>query len=38
MVESAAEAEVGGLLHNGQTAVPLSIELHELGLPNRQPQ
>ena len=27
---SAAEAEVGGLFHNGQTAVPLRIALHEL--------
>ena len=31
MVESTAEAEVGGLFHNGQTAVPLIITLHELG-------
>ena len=28
---SAAEAEVGGLFHNGQTAVTLIITLHELG-------
>ena len=31
MVASAAKAEVGGMLHNGQTAVPLGIKLHELG-------
>ena len=31
MVASAAEAEVGGLLQNGQTAVPLRIALHEIG-------
>ena len=31
VVASAAEAEVGGLFHNGQTAVPLRITLHELG-------
>ena len=30
VVVSAAEAEVGGLFHNGQTAVPLRITLHEL--------
>ena len=28
---AAAEAEVGGLFHNGQKAVPLRITLHELG-------
>ena len=33
MVESAAEAEVRGLLHNGQTFVPLSITLYELIFP-----
>ena len=31
MVASAAKAEVGGLFHNGQKAVPLRITLHELG-------
>ena len=31
MVESAAKAEVGWLFHNGKTAVPLRITLHELG-------
>ena len=31
VVASAAEAEVGVLFHNGQTAVPLRITLHELG-------
>ena len=31
MVASAAKAEVRGLLHNGQTAVPLRITDHELG-------
>ena len=31
VVESAAEAEVGGLFHNEQTAVLLRITLHELG-------
>ena len=31
VVASAAKAEVGGLFHNGQTAVPLRITLHELG-------
>ena len=31
VVVSAAESEVGGLFHNGQTAVPLRITLHELG-------
>ena len=31
VVASAAKAEVGGLFHNGQTAVPLRIKLHELG-------
>ena len=31
VVDSAAEAEVGGLFHNGKTAVPLRITLHELG-------
>ena len=31
VVASAAESEVGGLFHNGQTAVPLRITLHELG-------
>ena len=31
MVASVAEAEVGGLFHNGQTAVPQRIKLHELG-------
>ena len=31
VVASADEAEVGGLLHNGKTAVPLQIILHELG-------
>ena len=31
MVESAAESEVGGLLNNGQTEVPLKIIPHELG-------
>ena len=36
VVESAAESEVGGLFHNGQTAVPLIITLHELGF--TQPQ
>ena len=35
-VASAEEAEAGGLLHNGQTAVPLIITLHELGF--TQPQ
>ena len=28
---SVSKAEVGGLFHNGQTAVPLIITLHELG-------
>ena len=28
---SAYEADVEGLLHNGKTAVPLSITLHEIG-------
>ena len=28
-----AEAEVGGLFHNGQTDVPLRITLHELSFP-----
>ena len=31
VVASATEAEFGGLFHNGQTAVPLWITLHELG-------
>ena len=31
VVASAAKAEVGGMFHNGQTAVPLIITLHELG-------
>ena len=31
VVVSAAESEVGGLFHNGKTAVPLIITLHELG-------
>ena len=31
VVASAAKAEVGVLFHNGQTAVPLRITLHELG-------
>ena len=31
VVASAAKAEFGGLFHNGQTAVPLRITLHELG-------
>ena len=31
VVASAAEAEVRGLFHNGKTAVPLIITLHELG-------
>ena len=31
VVASAAKTEVGGLFHNGQTAVPLIITLHELG-------
>ena len=31
MVASAAEAEVGGLFHNGKMTVPLRIKLHELG-------
>ena len=31
VVASAAETEVGGLLHNGKTLVPLIITLHELG-------
>ena len=31
LVASAAEAEVGGLFHNGKTYVPLRITLHELG-------
>ena len=31
VVVSASEAEVGGLFHNGQTAVPLRITLYELG-------
>ena len=31
MVASAAKSEVWGLFHNGQTAIPLSITLHELG-------
>ena len=31
LVASAAETEIGGLFHNGQTAVPLRITLHELG-------
>ena len=30
---SADEAEVGRLFHNGQTAVPLRITLHEIGFP-----
>ena len=33
MVASTEEEEVGGLFHNGQTAVPLSITLNELSLP-----
>ena len=33
VVESADEAEVRGLLHNGQTFVPLSITLYELIFP-----
>ena len=33
MVAYAAEAEVGVLFHNGQTAVTLRITLHELGFP-----
>ena len=32
VVASAAKAEVGGLFRNGQTAAPLRITLHELGL------
>ena len=32
VVASAAEAEVGGLFHNKQTAIPLRITLHELGV------
>ena len=31
MVESAAEAEVGGLFHDGKTLVLLQITLHEIG-------
>ena len=31
MVASAAEAEAGGMFHNGQTSTPLQISLHELG-------
>ena len=31
VVASFSKAEVGGLFHNGQTAVPLRITLHELG-------
>ena len=31
MVASASKEEVRGLFHNGQTAVPLRITLHELG-------
>ena len=31
VVASAAEAEFGGLFHNGQTEVPLRITLHEIG-------
>ena len=31
VVASTTKAEVGGLFHNGQTAVPLRITLHELG-------
>ena len=31
VVVSAAKAEVLGLFHNGQTAVPLRITLHDLG-------
>ena len=31
VVASVAEAEFGGLLHNGQTDVPLHIILNELG-------
>ena len=31
VVAPTAEAEVKGLFHNGQTAVPLRITLHELG-------
>ena len=38
MVEYAAKAEVGGMFHNGKTAVPLRITLNELGLTNQQPQ
>ena len=38
VVDSAAEAELCGLLHNGKTDVPLRININELGLPNHQPQ
>ena len=31
VVASAAEAEVGGIFHNGKTALPLRIIIHELG-------
>ena len=31
VVASADEAEVGGVFHNGQTAVPLIITLHKIG-------
>ena len=33
VVGSAAEAETGGLYHNGQTAIPIRIALEELGHP-----
>ena len=36
VVASASTAEFGGLFHNGLTAVPLRITLHELGF--TQPQ
>ena len=36
VLASAAEAEVGGLFHNGQTAISIQITLHELGF--SQPQ